>query len=503
MKRIGTFLVLVGLSAAGSACGPGDASRTAFDDPYCGPLMAKVDSFMATYEGREWPEDRYGGIAVVGSIGGMEGFDPVTAGEVAPAQHMQFVTHMTLLEFDHDLEMRPYLAESWEVSEDRSEVTFHLRNDVFWHDGHPTTAEDVAFTFRVFSDPASGYPNQSFFGPYMSEGNGVEVVDTHTVRFRFEPHADFLETWRGQPIFPEHLLGDVPVDSLASHPYSTTCPVGNGPYRFVDREIGESWTFGPNLAFPEALGGRPGLDRYVYRTISDHATLLAELLAGGVDVFVQMLSNQAETAASEDHLRVWSFPFPSIFFVAWNSRVPELASPDVRRALTLGMDRQRMIDGVQMGGARILNTSLPPVHWAYDSSLDDSLAYDPEQARALLDGAGWTDRNGDGVRENADGTPLEIELIFNQNQERQELAELMRLQLQEIGIRLVPQVMEFGAWRDYTFGSEKDFEGSLVTFETGFRVDDWDLFHSEAVDGAFALSGTMDPELDRYRIRSS
>jgi len=153
---------------------------------------------------------------------------------------------------------------------------------------------------------------------------------------------------------------------------------------------------------------------------------------------------------------------------------------------------------VQGGEAVLLNTGIPPVHWAFDPSLGDSLPYDPDQARDLLEAAGWVDRDGDGIRENAQGEPLRIELIYNQNQERQQVGEIMRVQLRDVGVELRPQVLEFGTYYGQLLADEKEFEGAFVTFETGFRLDDRDLFHSEAVNGSWAFSGTVDSELDRY-----
>ena len=493
MKRVpGIFLVL-GVLFSVQACGPSEPSHIYSGDSFCGPLMAQVDSFMTTFDGQQWPEERYGGVAVVGSVADLRGLGISATADVAGSQHQGFVTHMTLVEFDENLQLQPYLAESWEFSEDGTALTFHLRDDVVWHDGVPTTAEDVAFTFRTLSNPASGYPNQSFFQQYLPGEEGVEVLDPHTVRFRFKPHADAMELWRATAIFPAHILGNIPVDSLARHVYGSTCPVGNGPFRFYSRSPGESWTFLANPAFPEGLGGRPPLDRYVYRAIPEHASLMTSLVSGGIDAFVQMLPSQAAQAQAHPDIEFWSFPYPSIFLVVWNSRVPGLSDARVRRALTLGIDRATIIQAVQGGGATLINTGVPPVHWAFDSDLADSLSYDPAGARQLLDEAGWMDRDGDGIREDAAGNRLEIELVSNTNDERRDVSEHMRVQLQEIGVALNPIFMDFTAYAARL--NELDFEGAFVTFELGFRIDERDLFHSE---GGWPLSGTSDPELDRY-----
>jgi peptide/nickel transport system substrate-binding protein len=218
-----------------------------------------------------------------------------------------------------------------------------------------------------------------------------------------------------------------------------------------------------------------------------------------VDLFVQMLPNQV-AVAREAGIDVRSYDYPSIFFIAWNSRVPELSDPRVRRALTLGMNRAQLIEGVQLGDAVLLNGSLPPIHWAFDPALGDSLAFDPDQARRLLDEAGWADRDGDGVREDDDGNPLQIDLIYNQNLERERVAEIIRVQLQDIGVELLPSMLDLTTYGERIQGGDRNFEGALVTFETGFRIDDRDLFHSDVrdVEGSWAFSGTQDSILDRY-----
>jgi peptide/nickel transport system substrate-binding protein len=502
MNRYGfvlNFLLVFALSLSGCA-GEGEAGGVMagnLEDSFCGPALAKVDSFMATFADREWDADRHGGMAVVGSVGDLVGMGAGDTWDVASAQHQQFLNLMTLIELDEDLEPAPYLAESWEISDDLTGITFHLRNDVYWHDGELTTAYDVAFTYLTVINPESGYANPGFFQAYRPGEEGVEVVDSFAVRFHFQPHADMLETWRNLSIIPEHLLGAVPTSALSGHPFGAICPVGNGPFRFVSRSPGDSWTFEANPSFPEALGGRPYLDRYHYRAIQDNTTLYAELLTGGLDVYVQMLPLQA-AAAREEGLVVSSFDYPAVFILAWNSRLPKLSDARVRRALTLGINREQLIEGVQLGEATLLNSGLPPTHWAFDPSLGDSLSFDPDRARGLLEEAGWIDRDGDGIRESEGGEPLEIEILINPNQERREVAEILRIQLRDLGVEVGTRMLDNTAFGNM-ITRERDFESALVTFETGFRIDERDLFHSEVKDApGWAFSGTADPELDRY-----
>jgi len=495
MRKRPLLLMLSLVSLLGCAESP----RSAVDD-FCGPALARVDSFMATFQGQGPEGDRYGGTGVVGAAGELgNGMNAFQASLAESSQNQMFVNLMTLIQYDENLEPIPYLAESWEVSDDLTELTFHLRDDVFWHDGEPTTAYDVEFTYLRDTDPEMAFPNPAFFEYYQKGPAGVEVVDSFTVRFQLSrPHADFMDPWRTVSIMPVHLLGEVPVSELAQHPFGTVCPVGNGPFRFVSHDPGAQWVFEANPSFPEGLGGRPYLDRYVYRVVTETSTLLAELLTGGVDAYLSILPQYADRIREDPNLELVTFPYRSVFFAGWNSRVPKLSDPKVRRALTLATNRRQMLEGLRHGRGVVANTGVPRTHWAYDPTLEDSLSYDPEEARALLSAAGWDDRDGDGIRENAQGEPLTIELLFNTNQERQEAAEIMQAQLREVGVDVQPREMELGALLERIFPPERDFDGFLLSWEAEFRLDERDLFHSQAVDGPYAFSGTRDPVLDRY-----
>jgi peptide/nickel transport system substrate-binding protein len=489
------FLCLTMVTLAGC----GEAMQGEYAD-FCGHALARVDSFMVSSSEETGRDDGYGGTAVVGTIGeidgGMNGFG---AAQAATSQHQMFVNLMTLIQYDADLQPVPYLADSWEVSEDETEVTFHLRDDVYWHDGELTTAYDVEFTFLRATDPASGFPNPSFFQYALPGTAGVQVVDSFTVRFIYErPHADFLDPWRTVAIMPRHLLEEVPSADLPRHPFGTVCPVGNGPFRFVSHDPGSQWIFEANPAFPEGLGGRPFLDRYVYRIIPEASTLLAELLTGGVDVYVSLLPNFADRVSEDPSLELVTFPYRVVFFAGWNQRVEKLSDPRVRRALTIGTNRSQILEGLRGGQGAVVNTGVPVTHWAFDPSLGDSLPYNPDRARALLSEAGWEDRDGDGIREDVEGTPLTVQLLFNTNQERQEVAEIMQAQLREVGVDLRPMELEISAFFGRIFPPERDFEGFLLSWEAEFRLDERDLFHSASVDGSYGFSGTQDAALDRY-----
>ncbi|MEJ2539041.1 MAG: ABC transporter substrate-binding protein [Gemmatimonadota bacterium] len=505
-SRAAPLLLTLFLAAA---CGDGGErtprAEAMAGGPFCEAAMTRVNEYMAAATAETpVPEDpAYGGAAVVGGITDLiRGMNALQTVDINASQYQQFVNLMTLIQVDRELEPTPYLAESWTVSEDGTSLTFRLRDDVYWHDGERTDAYDVAFTYLRATDPETAFPNAAFFRWYVPGEAGVEVEDSLTVTFRMEPHSEVLDPWRALAIMPRHLLEDVPPSELASHPFGTVCPVGNGPFVFLAHRPDESWIFEANPAFPAELGGRPFLDRLVYRVVPEQTTLLTELLTGSVDVYVDMRPDQAAVVMESDDADVLTMDARSYTFVAWNSRRAELADPRVRQALTLAIDRSAVVDALLRGYGTLARTGIPPYHWAYDPEMD-GLDYDPARARTLLTEAGWTDRDGDGVRENADGLPLELVLIFNAaNQDRRTIAELMQAQLREVGVELTPEPLEAGTMAARATDPERrDFDGLILEWFPEFRVDETDLFAGSRVDSDYAFAGLQDREIDRLLDR--
>ena len=163
----------------------------------------------------------------------------------------------------------------------------------------------------------------------------------------------------------------------------------------------------------------------------------------------------------------------------------------------MGLDREEIIEAVVQGYGSVAHTGVPPFHWAYDPSVFEPIPYDPSGARALLDEVGWRDRDGDGVRESEDGTPLSITIKYNQNTMRQQIAEIAQSQLAQIGVDARPRVVEFTTLVDQMTGQSRDFDAVVMGWSIGFEIDDTDLFSSSMIDEPLALSGTHNPEMDR------
>jgi peptide/nickel transport system substrate-binding protein len=425
--------------------------------------------------------ERYGGTVTVGHMLDVPTMLPVLTREGIGHNLRRFVLFTPVLRLDERFDPAPWLARAWEVHPapgDSLELTFQLRDDVYWHDGVKTTAYDLEHAWSQQS--------------YSYYGAGT-ATDSFTFTVRLEPHAEFLHLWRTVIPLPRHLLGDVPTAALAEHPFGTEQPVGNGPFRFVERQPGVGWTFAANPDFPAALGGRPFLDTLHYRVIPDPQTRLAEFEAGRLDVLLSLDGEQLTRIEEVAAARVRHFPTTHMGILVWNHRKPLFQDARVRRALTMAIDRERLIETLRHGRGAVANTSVPPLHWAFDAGAGADLRYDPEAATALLREAGWWDRDGDGVLRNASGAPFRFafQLIRNDHAAEAYLTAI-RGWLREIGIEAKLQPMDIPELL-----ASQDFDARAQGLQQEFRLDDRGSFHCRWRDTRGSPSGYCSPEADR------
>lgn len=433
----------------------------------------------------------YGGTVVVAAPTDLSPLNPLVTTEAWAYEFLQYVVGMTLVRYDPELGYAPYLATSWEMQGDTG-VVFHLRRDVRWHDGEPTTANDVAFTFERAKDPATAFPNSEYFTYWRD----VEVRDSFTVAFTFDRHAEPLAGWPFTAIAPKHLLDTVPPEAMRQAAYNRA-PVGNGPFRFVSQRMNDRWVFEANPDFPEALGGRPYIDRLVWRVMPENTAQMAEVQSGELDLALNPVVDQVRMAAERPGISLVERPARRFLFVGWNGRRPPLDDPVVRRALSMAMDRRMMIEGLRDGFGRMAVGPVMPWHWAYDRSLEP-LPLDPDSAVALLASRGIRDRDGDGVLDLPDGSPFSIQIdIPASSSFNRDLGELVRSNLAAIGVAATTRPVEGSTLIAAVVSPERRFDAFILAWDGDFRLNLRDLFHSAELDGPYQFAGYRNAEVDR------
>lgn len=421
------------------------------------------------------------------------GFNPVTNTDHYTAEVINYALFTPLVQYAEDLTVRPHLAESWEEQGD-SAVVFALRRDVRWHDGRPVTSEDVKFTFDLAKDPFTA----SLLGQaFVADVAAAEVVDSFTIRFRYaRPHAQALEDFWWAPV-PKHLLEGVAPAELRNAPFNRN-PVGSGPFRFVEWRANERLVLEPNADYPEALGGPASAARVVFRIVPEESTMLTELLTGGVHVDIPVAPDQVERIEASPDARLFSFPGRTVYYVGWNNERAPFDDARVRRAVALAIDRRQVIEALLHGQGELAITSIPPWHPVYPDDVQP-LPYARDQAAALLDSVGWSDRNNDGLRENAQGRPFRFTLLTSDDALRRSVAEVLQSQLREIGADVQIRVLEFQTM--LAQHKNRDFDAVFTNWVLdNFKVASTPnaLFHSREAEVPLSSnrSGVRIPALD-------
>jgi len=406
-----------------------------------------------------------GGTAIVAINSNFQDFNPVINTALITVEVLNFMLFTPLIQFDEDLDALPALAESWELSD--SSVTFTLHDNVLWHDGQPVTADDVLFTFELAKNEETA---SLLASAYLSMVSSATVIDPHTIRFDFvAPHSQPLQGFWWPPV-PRHLLADVTPATLTQAPFNRQ-PVGNGPFRFVSWTPDQQAVFEANETYPAELGGRPLLDRIVFRIVPEATTRLTEILTGATDLSYPLLPDEAQQVESQNSTRLIQYAGREFLYIGWNNEREPFSDPRVRQALTLGINRPGLIDALMFGHAQPATGMIPP--WSPVAPDLEPLPYDPEAARRLLQEAGWTP-GADGIAAR-NGQPLRFTMLTSEDRLRQDISVVVQQQLRQIGVDVQVRASEFQTFIQQHRSRDYDAVVSGWSLDS-FRVDPTPLF---------------------------
>jgi peptide/nickel transport system substrate-binding protein len=395
-----------------------------------------------------------------------------------------------LLEEQGDfLSFEPRLARSWSFGEDSLSIKFDLRDDVRWSDGEPVTAHDVRFTWELQIDTTVAWAGHHA-KEYIRE---VTVVDDHTAVFHFtQRYPHMLADANGGVILPRHLLAEVPRAALRTHSFGRA-PVGNGPYRLARWEPGQFIELAANDAYYE---NPPAVDRVIFKFVPDMVALITQLKKGEIDLLESVPSDLQKTLREEyPHIEFYRYPSRRLDFVSWNVTRAPFDDADVRRALTMAINREEIIQMIWGGNAVECTGPVPPVLWAHDATIEP-FPFDPARARVLLEDLGWSDDDGDGVIER-DGRDFELEIVTNHgNQMRADICTMVQSYLGRIGVKVNVRTLEFRAFIDKVRNA--DYDACMLELMVSTKLDLTDQWHSTATgfDG-YNVSFYQNPEVDR------
>ena len=379
-------------------------------------------------------------------------------GTDAQSERIDELLFDSLVRKDEHFNIVPAVAESWQIPDPQTYI-FHLRHGIHFHDGRPLTARDVKWTLDTMRD---GSLLTIRGGSYKPVEN-VEVRDDYTLVMHLsEPYAPLL--WN----LTDGAFGIVPYGSGKDFNRN---PIGSGPFRFV-RNVPDSDVIIERN--PDYWGERAQVERVRFNVVPDTTTRALELRKGSADIAAanSLTPDLVRTLRGQNHLEVLDEPGTSVSYLAFNLRDPILADVRVRQALAYGIDRRPMLHYLFGDAGRLADSVLPPQHWAYNGDVAH-YPYDPAQANAILDAAGYV-RGKDGVR-------FHLTMKTSTTEEASRLmAVVLQQQLRKIGIALDIRTFEFATlYADILRGAFQMYSLRWV----GYSNQDPDIFE-DAFDSA-------------------
>lgn len=434
----------------------------------------------------------------------LKSLTPFISADAYSSDVQSYIQESLLIRNPQTLEWEGLLAREWSVSEDGLTFVFKLRDGLNFSDGVPLTAEDVVFTFRFIMTDAIQAPRER---AYYSKIRSVEALDSHTVRFQFvEPYFDALSLAGGMSVMPKHFYAPY-LEKPNDFNQSKGLLLGSGPYRLEDPK---NWS--PDKGMVELRRNprywgpiQPSFNRIIWRIIENDSARLTTFRNGDIDSYGSRPIEYRKLVEDKDLTRKaehWEYmsPVAGYTYIGWNQlrdgEATRFADRRVRQAMTYLIDRDRIIDEIYLGYGEV---ALSPFN-ATSKQHDPELAprkYDQGRGMELLREAGFDDRNGDGVLEDAAGNPFEFELVYFQgNEDTGRMVLFLKDMLARAGILLKPKPTEWSVMIDLL--NKRDFGAITLGWTSGLETDLYQMFHSSQIEGAGNdFINYRNPELDR------
>ena len=387
-----------------------------------------------------------GGTFIFGRGGDSVGLDPALEEDGESFKVCDNI-YDTLVQYeDGGTDLEPALAESWESSEDGLIWTFHLRKGVKFHDGTPFNADAVLFSLNRQHDESHPFHNVS--GSYVywaatglaEKVDKITAVDDFTVQISLNSaYAPFIYTIA---ITPFSIVSPTAVKKWGDEYFNN--PVGTGPFKFSRWDKKDKIVLEAN---DDYWGGRPNLDRVIFRSIPDNAIRLIELQQGGLHAMEFPNPDDLQQIEDDDTLELLSQPGMNIGYLAMNMDKPPLDNQKVRLAINHAIDKATIIEHLYQGLGDPAKNPIPPTLWSYDDTIED-YDYNPELSMKLLKEAGYPN----GFETTLWALPVPRPYI----PDGRALAEVIQSYLRKIGIKAKIVTYDWGTYLDKTKNGEHD-----------------------------------------------
>jgi peptide/nickel transport system substrate-binding protein len=414
--------------------------------------------------------------------------------------NLRYLTFDTLVEEAGIANFIPGLAESWSVSDDGLVWTFKIRQGVTFHDGTPCTAQDVAWSLNWTLE----YQPETF-AFYLDNFDTVEALDDTTVQVTLSDPVGNMEyllmyVW----ILPRSVWEGMTSDEIMEFE-DISAGIGTGPYKLVEWVEGEYLILEANENY---WRGAPKIDRIVWQEFATEDAMVQALLAGEIDVVDDVPRTAVSTLQAEEAVEVPVLESTVIDELIINShedgtQPASLNDPAVRLAIAYAVDKQQIVNVAFLGYAEPLGVVVPASMGDWHNSDVQDIPFDPAEGNRILDEAGYVDSDGDGIREDKEGNPLEYRLYSEDGATEARILEIISDGLAQIGISAPPTPMD----EDSLIALYPAFDFDLILWGWGLDPDpDFAMLIftcDERGEGGWNDSGYCNPEFEDLYVQQA
>jgi peptide/nickel transport system substrate-binding protein len=403
--------------------------------------------------------------------------NPLLATDSSSAEIAGFIFN-GLLKYDKDnKEIIGDLAKSFYFKDDKT-LIFKLKHGVKWQDGEKFSAKDVLFTYKTLISDKISSPYSAGFR-FVED---VKVIDNYTVEVKYkQAYFKALETWM-MGIIPEHILKNDP--NIMNSKFNTA-PIGTGPYKLSKLEFSKDIEL---TAFDEYFEGRAKIDKIAFHVIPDSTTSFLMLKSFKLDLggLEPMAYEKQLNQEFFDHFNIYEQISLSYTYLGFNLRLKKFQNPDVRRALSLAVDRQELVDVLFFKHAKVCTGPFLPGSAAFNPDVK-APKQNIEEAKRLLKKAGYDEHN-----------PFTFEIATsNSSPIRPYAAEILQHQMAKAGVIVKLRVMEWQAFLNTVVFPHK-FDTVLLGWGLSPTPDPYVFWHSDNDKvGGFNLVGYKNEKLNK------
>jgi peptide/nickel transport system substrate-binding protein len=453
---------------------------------------------------------------VIGVAADAETLNPLFAvslieGQINEILYLSLVKHKWD-ESAADIESSPLLCEKWEWNQDSTSIIFFLRDNAYWSDGAKVTAEDVVYSFDLYSDPEV---NSKFYGSYdnlFTEVNqhielkkSFEIISTTKLKINFKPGSKPSLFDIDMPILPKHFFSKLSRKDLSTTSIQKEL-VTNGPYTLsswkknetiILKAVENSFLYDPRM-----------IKELIFKIIPDENSRLTQLKRGEIDLIEDVNTEFIDELKKLDYIRIVTRVGRDYDYIGWNNIDPELYSQskainpnkffgnvNIRKALSYAINKEEILKEYLQGYGQLSFGPVSPIFKNYYNEKLIPYEFNPAKAKEILASEGWIDSNRDGIIER-NNTDFSFKLyIASGNPRRIYAATVVKNNLKAVGIDVSIEAMEMSAFINKLF--ERELDAFMAGWTIPIPIDLQPYWHSYFERSPFNLVGFDNVEVDK------